>query len=225
MVGLLPELDVVVPVRNVDRYLGDALDSVLSKRTVECTVIVVDAGSDRPIALPERHRGNPNIRLVRSEDPLTAGGARNLGAALGSAPWLSFLDADDLWPPESRAALIEAAVAVGSQFAHGTLVHFHSDAASRDRIALPHDGKDALIAGGVVMSRAVWEAVGQFDQKLRSGEFVEWYNRLVHSGVTAVSIPQPVLQRRLHLESTTAGQLRDRDDYLEVVRRWMNRTS
>ena len=99
----IADLDVVVPVRDLDRYLAETLDTVLEQAGVECEVVVVDAGSVQPIELEARHAGHPRIRLVRSAEPLTCGGARNLGAALGSASWLTFVDADDLWPEQSRA--------------------------------------------------------------------------------------------------------------------------
>ncbi len=213
-------VDVIIPVRTVDRYLAEALDSV-SRQGVECRVVVVDAGSDRPIALPSVPEGL-SVRLVRSDDPLTAGGGRNLGATLGTAQWVTFLDADDLWPDESRKLLLEACESTGADLAVGTVSAFHANEESR-RIVNPVGERTALLAGGVLMSRAAWECVGEFDPTLKSGEFIEWYNRFTLSPLTAIEIGAPVLRRRLHLESTTAGQVRDRDDYLKVVRRWMSR--
>jgi glycosyltransferase involved in cell wall biosynthesis len=215
------ELDVVIPVYNVDRYLGEALDSVFAQE-VASEVVVVDSGSDRPIRIPAEHAGRPNLRLVRSDAPLTAGGGRNLGAAIGSAPWISFLDADDVWPRGSRRLLLEACRAESADLAVGMMTHFHADEAAK-RLALPEGEKKALVAGGILMSRAVWSAVGDFDPGRRSGEFIDWYTRFTLSGRPVASIPDLVLRRRLHLASTTAGQIHSRDDYLEVVRRWMSR--
>lgn len=214
-------LDVVIPVRNVDRYLGEALASVLED-SLECSIVVVDAGSDVPIVMPGGFADRPDVRLIRSETPLTAGGARNAGVAAGSAAWISFLDADDVWTPGSRSALIAAAVEADAQLAVGTLESFYADEAST-RLALAEPGKKALLAGGIVVRRATWDAVGPFDDELRSGEFIEWYGRAVTGGARTAEIPALVMRRRIHLESTTAGQLHDRDDYLKVVRRWMSR--
>lgn len=217
---MMPLLDVVIPVRDVDRYLGEALDSVLGQRGVECHAIVVDAGSVTPIVLPERHRANPAIRLIRSDEPLRAGGGRNRGADEGSAPWVSFLDADDLWPLDSRRLLIDAITSTGADLAFGTMVHFHSDDESR-RLQAPVGQAKALTAGGMVMSRAIWQRVGRFDAVLANGEFIEWYTRAMGAPAEFAYIDELVLERRVHLESTTANQIRNRDDYLTVVRRWM----
>ncbi|MEQ1736476.1 MAG: glycosyltransferase family A protein [Rhodoglobus sp.] len=213
-------VDVVIPVRNVDRYLGEALNSV-ARQGVECRVVVVDAGSDVPIELPALPVGL-SVHLERSDAPLTAGGARNLGAALGGSEWVTFLDADDTWPDNSRTLLLSACQLTGADLAVGTVSTFHANEESR-LLASPEGERTALLAGGVLLTRSAWEVVGEFDPTLTSGEFIEWYNRFTVSALTATVLDKPVLLRRLHLESTTAGQIRDRDDYLKVVRRWMSR--
>src|SRR5690606_28120817 len=136
--------------------------------------------------------------------------------------WMGFLDADDVWPAGSRARLLDAAVEAKADFAVGMMTHFHADDAAR-RIRLPEGERLALLAGGVVVSRSAWDDVGGFDETLRSGEFIEWCNRVRLAGRPEVAIPELVLRRRLHLASTTANQIADRSDYLEVVRRWMSR--
>lgn len=215
-------LDVVIPVRDVDRYLSETLTSVWNQEGVDCAVIVVDAGSIAPVALPEPLPADRTIRLIRSDIPLTVGGGRNRGAAEGAATWLSFLDADDRWPPQSRLALLNAARLHGADIAVGTMTTFHSDAESR-RLAAPAGNRTANMAGGIVVSRDFWNRVGPFDPQLQSGEFIEWYLRAQTLGARIVTIPDLVLERRIHLESTTANQIGNRDDYLRVVRQWMNR--
>ena len=216
-------MDVVIPVRDVDDYLGEAIDSALAQEGVAVRVVVVDGGSVEPIVLAPRHADRGDVRLIRVETPLTAGGGRNVGAAAGSAPWLTFLDADDIWPPSSRRALLDACEREDASLAAGMMTHFHADRAA-ERIRRPDGEQRALVAGGVILTRTSWAQVGPFDESLRSGEFIEWYNRFRLLGQPSASIPDVVLRRRLHVRSTTANQVGDRDDYLEVVRRWMNRT-
>ncbi len=213
------ELDVVIPVRDVDDYLAEAVASALDQ-DVEVAVVVVDAGSREPVALAPEHAADPRVRLVRSDEPLTAGAARNRGAADGGAPWLSFLDADDVWPRGSRRALIDAAVAAGREGAAGTVVHFGEPGRS-DGLAVPEGTRPARLAGGIVIARDLWRRVGPFDPDLRTGEFVDWITRARDE---FVDIPDVVLRRRVHRSSTTVASSVDRSEYLEVVRRWMSRT-
>lgn len=215
-------IDVVIPVRDVDRYLGEALDSALDQQ-VASTVVVVDAGSVIPVRLPDRHADRPEVRLLRSEEPLLAGAARTLGVASGTSAWLSFLDADDVWPTGSRAVMLEAAEAEGADVVVGTVEHFASDAASAARLQVREGRQRGLLAGGVLLRRELWERTGPFDPALRAGEFVDWFARVVASGARIIDVPELALRRRVHLASTTAVQTGrdDRSAYLEVVRRWM----
>lgn len=215
-------VDVVIPVRDVDRYLEEAIDSALTQTGVDCRVVVVDAGSVEPVRLVPRHR-HPAVRLIRSDEPLLAGAARNLGADETDAPWLTFLDGDDRWPAGSRRGLVDACTAAPADLAVGMLTAFHADEAAR-RLRLPEGPRRALVAGGVLLSRHAWEVVGPFDPGLRSGEFIEWHNRFRQAGLSSAEIDDIVLERRVHVDSTTANQIHDRSDYLEVVRRWMSRT-
>jgi glycosyltransferase involved in cell wall biosynthesis len=218
------ELDVVIPVRDVVEYLDEAIESALGQAGVICAVIVVDAGSTSPVRLSAAHAAHPAVTLVRSELPLTAGAARNLGAAHGSGDWLAFLDADDVWPAESRRALLSAAIGGSADLAVGAMTSFHSDDGSRSALVAPPDSGRALLPGAIVLARRAWAEVGLFDASLRVGEFVEWYNRASAAGLVEVDVPLVVLRRRIHLASMTARGIHDRGDYLEVVRRWMNRT-
>jgi len=218
-------VDVVIPVRDVDRYLADAIDSLLAQSGTDVRVTVVDAGSARPVVLTDRHAGHPAVRLLRSDAPLRAGGARNLGAAAGDRAWLAFLDGDDLAVGESLALLGAAAASQGADLAVGRMTSFPSgdDAAG---LRIPPGEPVAYVPGGVLVARAAWDAVGPFDAELRTGEFVDWIARFRARGLRAVEVPEVVLRRRLHRDSTTARQLAggDRDDYLKVVRAWLTRT-
>jgi glycosyltransferase involved in cell wall biosynthesis len=216
------DLDVVIPVRDVDRYLGETLGSVRHQMGLACSVIVVDAGSVEPIGLPAPFDRDPAVRLIRSDLPLTAGAGRNRGVAEGDAPWISFIDADDVWPPESRRALLNAARLHGADIVVGTMRTFRSDEGAQ-RLGALAGIRTAHLAGGIVVSREFWNRVGPFDPALRTGEFVDWFLRAQTQGARIVNIADLVLERRIHLESTAARQIGDRDDYLRVVRQWMNR--
>jgi glycosyltransferase involved in cell wall biosynthesis len=157
--------------------------------------------------------------------PLTGGAARNLGCASSSAHWISFLDADDLWEPGSRRALLDACERDAAELGLGMMTSFRHGEGS-ERLVVP-ERRVGVAAGATVVSRRGWDAVGPFDETLRAGEYIEWFNRFRLTGLRQTRIGVDVLRRRLHVASTTARQLADaraRADYLDVVRRWMTRT-
>jgi glycosyltransferase involved in cell wall biosynthesis len=114
----VPEVSVIIPTR--DRYarVSLALHSVLWQREVDLEVIVVDDGSVDQTAAKIGGASDPRVRVLRNEVPLGESGARNRGLEEIVAPWVAFLDDDDLWAPRKLRAQIDAASAGGAVFAY-----------------------------------------------------------------------------------------------------------
>lgn len=216
----LAHIDVIIPCRDVDAYLGEAIASAINQDDVITHVIVVDAGSRVPIVLEPKWAGHERVTLVRSDVGLLCGGARNAGLDAAEWPYLTFIDADDLWLPERCRVLLDALEGGGADIAMGQIEHF-SD--GQTELNLPEGLQAGLVAGGMLLSRADFDRVGLFDAELRAGEFIDWFNRARVAGLTTTTVPEIALRRRVHTASVTATQMEARMDYLKVVRRWMSR--
>ena len=101
-----PEVSVVIPCRGHAREVVACLDS-LARQVVDAPfeVIVVDSAADDAVASVVARF--PHARLVRSEEGLTPGEARNLGVRHARGRLLAFLDADC----RAEAGWLQAAVA------------------------------------------------------------------------------------------------------------------
>jgi len=215
------EISVVIPVKDVDKYLNQAISSVLNQESVDCSVVVVDAGSKNLIKISEPFDNDSRVSLIRSETPLTAGGARNLGLMHCRTEILAFLDADDLWPLDRSKLMLEKFEDSSVQVVVGLVQNFGSEATNHTFI-INQNKKMALLAGGILIKKEILNRIGLFDASLQSGEFIDWFQRIKLAGVKCGYIDHIVLERRIHGESTTAGQIHNRPDYLKVVRKWMN---
>jgi len=98
---MMPKVSVIIPTRNRCRLLSRAIESAqLAGSDVE--IIVVDVASDDATtnvcgALADRGL----IHYVRTSRPLAPAAARNAGLLSATAPYISFLDDDDLRLPGS----------------------------------------------------------------------------------------------------------------------------
>lgn len=113
----MPRFSVVIPAYNAERTIGETIGSVLAQTAADLELIVVDDGSSD--STPELVAGianaDPRVRLVRQPNAGTAG-ARNTGIAEATAPYVSFVDNDDLWMPtylESMGAALDADATAG----------------------------------------------------------------------------------------------------------------
>ena len=98
---MTPQITVVMPVRNGARWLGEAVESVVSQTLPDWELIAIDDGStdDTPRILGEWERRDQRIRAIR-QDALGLVTALNRGLAEARAPLLARLDADDRALPQ-----------------------------------------------------------------------------------------------------------------------------
>jgi glycosyltransferase involved in cell wall biosynthesis len=99
---MTPEISVIIPTFNRRPMVVGAIQSVLMQREVGFELIVVDDGSTdgTPEAVEEALENvTAAVRFIRTERRGVAA-ARNLGVEAAAAPWIAFLDSDDLWKPE-----------------------------------------------------------------------------------------------------------------------------
>lgn len=92
-----PQLSVVVPVYNAERYLGACVDSLLAQTFPDFELILADNGStDRSHDICARYAAeNPGrVRLLTLPEP-SVSAARNAGIEAAEGHFITFMDADD----------------------------------------------------------------------------------------------------------------------------------
>ena len=102
-----PVVSLIVPMYNVQQYLADCLDSVLSQDLSPIQVILVDDGStDGTAAVALRYaNAHPQVEYHRIENQ-GLGHARNYGATFAQGEWLMFPDSDDELAPHALRDLV-----------------------------------------------------------------------------------------------------------------------
>lgn len=119
-----PQISVVMPVYNVERYVADAIESVLAQSFEDFELLIIDdGGTDRSVEICRRF-DDPRIRLISQQNRGLAG-ARNTGIRYARADIIAFLDSDDLWHPTKLARHIEhlrQQPGVGVSFAGARLI-------------------------------------------------------------------------------------------------------
>jgi glycosyltransferase involved in cell wall biosynthesis len=213
------KVDVVIPVGPLLTFVPAALASVRAQRDVEWHIWLVDDGGPAEPADRLAQFAADDLTVLPNGGRPGIGGARNTGAAAGSAPLLAFLDSDDLWP-SGRTAIL-AALLEGSNvcetLAIGMMTPFHG---SPEASGATHCAK---LPTAMLMPRLVWAATGLFDETLPLGEGIDWVARAQARGVRLVYSPEVVLWRRLHDGNTTLQRSDQRAAYVEVVRRHLRR--
>lgn len=181
-----PEVSVIIPTFNAGEFLAPLLERLV---VTPFQVIVVDDGStDQSSSLSRKF--TEVVWLEQSNRGPSA--ARNRGLKHASAPFVSFLDADDEWAPthpEKAIALLrssECEVIIGktqcltssSTFFAGPFHTFH--------------------LGSALFRREVFATVGPFDEQLRFGEDLDWFLRARERSVRMALFAGTTLHYHLH---------------------------
>jgi len=221
----MPDVDLVIPCFNTARYIAAALESALAQVPPPARIIVIDDGSTDGSADVIRGHGGPIECYRQPNGGISA--ARNAGIARARAPYLAFLDADDVWAPGGlavRLAHLEARPESDGVFA--ALSQFLSpELADRlaGRMRLDPEPSVARFAGTFLVRRASFERVGPFDESLKVGEMIEWLSRAEAAGLRIETIDAVVLQRRIHDANTVRRAGSSSADYLRAIKGALDR--
>jgi glycosyltransferase involved in cell wall biosynthesis len=203
-------VSVVIPTYNLAHFLPDAVESVRAQVWPDLEIIVVDDGStDDTGRLLERLSRDGDVRCFRQENA-GASSARNRGIREATKEWVAFLDADDFWLEGKLAEQFEALEEKPSaRFSYtGERLRFEggaeSDRASRatDAPLLPQ-----MLVGNIfatptmLVRRDCFDAVGLFDERLRTGEDWDMWMRLAaHFDSARVSRPLTTVRAVSHMK-------------------------
>ena len=232
---MTPSVSIVVPAYCAERYLAQALDSVLAQTFGDWELVVVDDGSpDRCGEIAAAYAAkDERIRVARQANAGVSA-ARNFGAAQTGADRLIFLDADDVWEPGALAHLSAAldarpdAPAVyglaryigadGEPILPGVCEGHQRFRLGLDRgrvIAWPDDRpttfaveavmERVMTCGTVLLRRTAFKAAGGFDPALRMWEDWDFWLRVTERG-GLVFTDTLVLGYRRH-DGNVSGQL------------------
>lgn len=104
------KISIIIPCYNSEKYLRACMDSVLAQTFEDFEVLLIDDGSkDGTLALArEIASQDARVRVLAKENGGVAA-ARNLGLDHAKGEWVTFVDSDDLLPPDALEMLLSGA--------------------------------------------------------------------------------------------------------------------
>ncbi|MEA2337295.1 MAG: hypothetical protein QOE82_1302 [Thermoanaerobaculia bacterium] len=212
---LTPSVSIILPVWNGERFLVQAIESVLRQTYRSFELIVIDDGStdsSRRIAL-DLAQTDDRIVVVESEHQGIAN-ALNAGIENARGNYLARMDADDV----SRPARLEKQIAFMEEHPECVAVGANVDVIDDDDetigfISFPRSHPEivqALITGAtpsvahpaMVMRKDAVLAAGGYRDAQSPSEDLDLWLRLIEIGEMA-NLTEPLLRYRMHAGSTS----------------------
>jgi len=218
-----PLVSVIIPVHNGERFVADAVNSVLAQKYPALEIIIIDDGSFDGTEAAVR-RLPCDVHYFKQEK-LGPAAARNRGIRDASGDLVAFLDVDDLWPEHMLDRLVgellrDPQLEVARGFSQ--VMEFDPVTGVYEYRGNPRESFPYSIAGGVYRKR-VFDRVGLFDKNLLFGEDTDWYNRASELKVPVRRVEAVTLHVRRHGKNMTHGKTLVELNMLRVLKMSLDR--
>ncbi|KAI9018423.1 hypothetical protein DFJ74DRAFT_729573 [Hyaloraphidium curvatum] len=219
----LPLVSVIMTTHNRDRYLTDAVRSLLAQDYPNVELILVDDASDSPDALAEIARAEALMarrrgwRVLRLPANRYLGEARNEGRRLARGRLLMFMDDDNLALPHEISAFWSTMYRTGAHACSSLVSSFYSDKPPTDDEVrtgpkpfrwLPVGGAAGIGAftnrfgdANFFVRADVFDALGGFSADRLPFEDWQFLGSLVLAGYRLEVVPEPLFWKRELRES------------------------
>lgn len=214
-----PLVSVIVPTRNSERFVEQAVQSVTAQDYRPIELIVVDGRStDGTAAIVARF---DQARWITQPGSGIAD-AWNAGIDTASGDWLAFLSSDDMWTPDKLSTQ------VGYMLDHPDLQYTIAKFEYRREpgMDLPKGFNENLlgrqlvgrIMETLVARRGAYDVVGRYNVDLPLGEDVDWYARAKDMNIAMAMIDKVLLHKRVHDANASTNAARNTPLLLKIMR-------
>ena len=203
-----PLISVIIPVFNGEKFISEAIDSILQQHYHPLEIIVVNDGSTdetKQILTPYLH----TIRYIEKENAGVAT-ARNVGVKAASGLFMAFLDADDIWHPEKLNHHL------GEFDRYNDLdISLGLTISGEDNLEESFNWEFGeqqagfqLLLGSSLIRKSAFEKVGLFDEELELGEDTDWFFRAREQSLKIAICEKVLLFQRKHAGNITNNKLK-----------------
>lgn len=180
----MPAVSVLTTAYNREKFIGEAIESVLAQRFSDFELVVVDDGSiDRTLEIAQSYaRRDTRIRVMANERNLGQFANRNRAAHHARAPLLKYHDSDDIMYPHCLEVMVsamrgapEAAAGLsnGRAWPGGPCPMLLTPRLTYAREFLGH-GVFQCGPGGAIIRKDAFEAVGGFRNVGIHSDYLFW---------------------------------------------------
>ena len=207
-------VSVVMPIRDGERWLAQAIESVLSQTFGDFELLVIDDGSrdETPGIIAGLAKRDARIRHV-SQDSLGLVAALNSGLALASGEFIARLDADDVARPMRLATQVAAMDADQNLVLLGSWADtIDPDGRVTGRLTPEHDENklravlartNPFVHSSIMMRTDVARRCGGYRAAFEAAEDYDLWLRLSEQGGIAI-MPQTLVAYRQHGTNVSA---------------------
>ena len=210
-----PRVTVVMPSHNAQRFIAEAIDSVIQQTLADWELIVVDDGStdNTPILVRRYQIFDHRIKLIATSVNRGPAHARNLALRKARGDYIAFIDSDDVWLPDKLEEQVTHIEHHNADISY-TSYRRRRDGEGRGKIvSVPRAvtyrtmlHRNHIACSTAMVRRSTCETINMPDIARRQ-DHGYWLALLRDGSRTAIGINKPLTLYRLHATSLSANKL------------------
>lgn len=213
--GERPLVSVIMPAYNAEKYIEEAIRSVLSQTYTNWKLLILDDGStDRTAELAERFaNADTRIRLLRNPQNMGVAQTRNRGFDMANGDWAALLDSDDVWHSDKLEKQLATAERSGADMIYCSYSMMDADGRRiSDFIVSERTSYAAMLeesvlsCSTVLLSRSIYSEY-RFSTNYYHEDYALWL-RLLRLGFTAFGCRDVLADYRILKGSRSNDKLR-----------------
>ena len=201
-------VSVIMPVRNGEAYIEDALRSIAAQSVEVHEILVVDDGSTDHTSDIVRHHLDDGAPIKLLKGPGSGPGpARNVGLGSASGDIIAFLDCDDVWPRGKLEIQLNRMQAEPAVDIVSGLVMYFKDELDDNLEPSPDSIMEEMFhvhLGATIYRQSVFEQVGFFDDSFLYAEDVDLMLKVREADIPMTILSRITLYYRRHDSSMTS---------------------
>jgi glycosyltransferase involved in cell wall biosynthesis len=217
----------IVPVFNAERFLRQAVESILAQTYRPLEIIAIDDGStDTSKAILSSYGDQVRYLWQPNAGPSTA---RNTGIRAAKGEFIAFLDADDLWHADKLARQVARLDARPELDVSVTLIqNFWMPELNEEQQRFREHRRGQALPGystvTMLARRQLFDRIGLFDSTLKHGDDTEWFMRAEEHGAHIELLSDILVYRRLHANNRSrTWTARSQTEYLMLLKKLVER--
>ena len=212
-------ISVVIPVHTRAVYIAECVASVVQQTHKPYEIIISKNAASTEVSkcVDEMKIRYPFIRVIEC-DEAGLSLARNRGIQASNSDWISFIDDDDLWAPETLQTQIRNAIRMNADFVVVDYFQFNENHARLDVSRLHELSKgrhypsivlENKLAGGssTLIKKSVFSEIGFFDEMLPACEDHDMWRRIILANFRLVIILKKLVGYRRNTGNMTSNRM------------------
>lgn len=227
-----PLVSVIMPAYNAEKFIVEAIESVLSQTYSALELIVIDdCSTDTTLETALEYAKKDNrVRVIRNEKNSGVARTRNAGLDAAKGEFIALIDSDDLWLPEKLEKQMTVAENTAADIVYCSygMIDENGQKKFNDFIVPAQtDYEHMLIKSSISCSTALLSAKmmegHRFDPGYYHEDYVMWLS-LLKEGYRAEGVCEVLTQYRIRNKSRSNNKIKSAQQRWVIYRDYLDMT-